>query len=50
MDTNYANSLSSMPAQSGNNVTTSAILNKRVAVWTIWTNKPSVNTLINSWD
>jgi hypothetical protein len=49
MDTNYANSLSSMPAQSGNNVTTSATLNKRVAVWTIWTNK-SVQTLINSWD
>jgi prepilin-type N-terminal cleavage/methylation domain-containing protein len=49
MDTNYANSLSSMPAQLGNTVNTSATLNKRVAVWTIWTNK-SVQTLINSWD
>lgn len=49
MDTNYANSLSSMPAQSGNTVTTTTTMNRRVGVWTIWTNG-TTRTLINSWD
>jgi prepilin-type N-terminal cleavage/methylation domain-containing protein len=49
MDTNYANTLSNMPAQSGNTVTTTTTMNRRVGVWTIWTNRSTV-TLINSWD
>jgi prepilin-type N-terminal cleavage/methylation domain-containing protein len=49
LDTNYANSLSNMPAQSGNTVTTTTTLSKRVGVWTIWTNG-TTKTLINSWE
>jgi len=49
MDTNYANTLSNMPAQSGNAVTTTTTMNRRVGVWTVWTNRSTV-TLINSWD
>jgi prepilin-type N-terminal cleavage/methylation domain-containing protein len=49
LDTNYANSLSSMPAQSGNTVTTTTTMNRRVGVWTIWTNG-TTKTLINSWE
>ncbi len=49
MDTNYVNTLSNMPAQSGNTVTTTTTMNRRVGVWTIWTNRSTV-TLINSWD
>jgi len=50
MDTNYVNILSNMPIQSGTtNITTTNTMNRRVGVWTIWTNR-STKTLINSWD
>jgi len=50
MDTNYVNILSNMPAQSSaTTVTATNTMNRRVGVWTVWTNR-SVQTLINSWD
>ena len=50
LDTNYANSLSNMPAQStpGSALTT-VTLTKHVGVWTVWTNGTK-QYLINSWD
>lgn len=49
MDTNYVNTLANMPEQSGSTVTTTTTMNRRVGVWTVWTNR-SVQSLINSWD
>ena len=45
MDTNYGNTLTLPTDGSGGSTT----MNRRVGVWTIWTNR-SVANLINSWD
>jgi prepilin-type N-terminal cleavage/methylation domain-containing protein len=51
LDTNYVNTLSSMPSQSnsGGAVNYNATLTKHIGVWTVWTNKSSYY-LIDSWD
>ena len=51
LDTNYANQLPNMPAQSSVGVapTYTTTLTKHIGVWTVWTNR-SQYSLINSWD
>jgi len=50
LDTNYENSIPSMPKQdSPGGAITTATLTKHVAVWTVWTNGTKTY-LISSWD